>query len=480
MHSQFSIKQMNNNLSAYSEVWRSCLLTIKEQIPFEDFNRWLKPVVPLEFDGEILKLRVPSQEYAMHIENNFMMLLRPIICNNFGDKIKLKYSIPKQALSSSMRGGDGASAYSSNSAFSQQNNPKDIANPFAIPGIRKINVDPQLSFDLTFENFVEGECNRLARSASWNVAKNPGNTPFNPIFIYGDSGLGKTHIAQAIGIEVKKRFPDKNVLYVNAHKFQTQYQNATLKGEVNDFVMFYQMMDVLIIDDIQEFASKPGTQTVFFNIFNHLHLSKKQIVLTADKPPVELKDIMERLITRFKWSLSVKLSTPDYETKYKIIQNKFKQSGVVISDEIVNFLAVNIKANIREIEGAVNLFIANTRFLNCPASIALAKEILEPYVRVEKKEVTHDIVIDTICDHFGVTKAQLDSDKRTSNVALARQTTMYFCKRFTQMSLKAIGASIGGRNHSTVLHAYKRICDLYETDKNFQQTIREIEAKLGK
>lgn len=468
---------MLNYSTSYNEIWRNCLITMRDKVPFEEFNRWLKPVVPLEFDGEVLKLRVPSEEYVMHIETHFMMLLRPIICDNFGDKIRLKYSIPQQASKRSTSNAEGD--LSIINAYSAQTNPQNIKNPFIIPGIRKVIVDPQLCFDYTFENFVEGECNRLARSASWSVAMDPGNTSFNPIFIYGDSGLGKTHIAQAIGIEVKKRYPDKNVLYVNAHKFQTQYQNATLKGEINDFVLFYQMIDVLIIDDIQEFASKPGTQNVFFNIFNHLHLSKKQIILTADKPPVELKDIMERLITRFKWSLSVKLSTPDYDTKYKIIITKFKNSGIDINPEVAAFLATNIKANIREIEGAVNLFIANTRFLNTAATVELAKDILEPYVKVEKREITVDYIIDTICDHMNITKEKLMSKKRTSDIALARQIAMYFCKHFTPMSLKAIGSAIGGKDHATVVHANKRISDLCETDKNFKQTIDEITSKMS-
>ncbi len=467
---------MHKDTNTYTEGWHNCLVSMRNKVSYEEFNRWLKPVVPLEFDGEVLRLKVPSKEFIMHIEQHFMMHLQPIICSNFGNKIRLKYAIPQQANQTQHQAKDGG--MSAIKEYSNQTNPKQIKSPQTIPGLRKVVVDPQLCFDYTFENFVEGECNRLARAASWSVAMNPGKTSFNPIFIYGDSGLGKTHIAQAMGIEVKKRFPEKNVLYVNAHKFQTQYQNATLKGEVNDFVMFYQMIDVLILDDIQEFASKPGTQNVFFNIFNHLHLSKKQIILTADKPPVELKDIMERLITRFKWSLSVKIEAPDYDTKYKIISNKFQQNNLSISEEIIDFLATSITANVREIEGAVNLFVANARFLNAPATIQLAKQILEPYVKVQKREITVDYIIDTIAERFNVTKEQFFSNKRTSDIVLARQTAMYFCKECTTLSLKAIGGVIGGKNHATVVYSYNRIKDLYKTDKNFRQTIDEIKNKI--
>ncbi|MFI3321013.1 MAG: chromosomal replication initiator protein DnaA [Rikenellaceae bacterium] len=467
---------MTSNQNIHNEMWHNCLKTIREQVSNEEFNRWLKPVVPLDFDGEILRLRVPSEEYVMYIETNFMSRLRPIICSIFGNKIRLKYSVPN---SFSQQNSDNATSNSSINNFVAHSNGNSYKNPFVIPGVKKMIVDPQLCFDLTFENFIEGECNRLARSASWSVAMNPGNTSFNPIFIYGDSGLGKTHIAQAIGIEVKKRFPEKNVLYVTANKFQTQYQNATLKGEINDFVLFYQMMDVLIIDDIQEFASKPGTQNVFFNIFNHLHLSKKQIVLTADKSPVELNDIMERLITRFKWSLSVKLSSPDYQTKCQIIRKKFKEeNNMAVNDDVVDFLANSIKANVREVEGAVSLFIANTKFLNTPASVELARKILEPYVKIERREITSDIIIDVICNHFSISKEKLLSSSRSNDIATPRQTAMYFCKKYTQMSLKAIGGAIGGKNHATVVHAHNRISDLYETDKNFRQTLDEIEMKL--
>lgn len=465
---------MRNNVTKHTEGWHNCLISMREKVSQEDYNRWLKPVVPLEFDGEVLRLRVPNKEFVMYIEQNFMTLLQPIICNNFGNKIRLKYAIPQQA--NTFQGKDGG--MNSIKDFSSQNNPKFIKNPQAIPGLRKVVVDPQLCFDYTFENFVEGECNRLAKAASWSVALNPGKTTFNPLFIYGDSGLGKTHIAQAIGIEVKKRFPDKNVLYVNAHKFQTQYQNATLKGEVNDFVLFYQMIDVLIIDDIQELASKPGTQNVFFNIFNHLHLSKKQIILTADRPPVELKDIMERLITRFKWGLSVKMEAPDYDTKYKIIKTKFEQSGINVSEDIIDFLARSITANVREIEGAVNLFVANARFLNTPATIELAMQILKPYVKVEKKVVTIDFIIDITCDRFGISREQFFSNKRTSDIALSRQIAMYLCKEYTTLSLKAIGSAIGGKNHATVVYSCNRIKDLYNTDKNLKTAIDEIKSKL--
>ena len=293
------------NTQTYSDIWQNCLSRIKEQTSEEEFVKWFKPIVPLDFDGTTLRLRVPNESYVYHIEKNYIPFLKPIIHQLFGLKTRLRYAVPKSEPKTMT-----ITQESDNSAinkFITQTDTANIKNPFIIPGIKKIVIDPQLNPNYTFDNFIEGECNRLARSAGLAVAVNPGKTPFNPLYIYGDSGLGKTHIVQAVGMEVRQRHPELQVLYVSMNKFQSQFQNAAIKGELNDFIHFYQMIDVLIIDDIQELAGKEKTQNAFFNIFNHLQLSGKQLVLTSDKPPVELKDIEQRLLTRFKWGLSAQL-----------------------------------------------------------------------------------------------------------------------------------------------------------------------------
>ena len=364
------------------------------------------------------------------------------------------------------------------SRFATQNDTANIKNPFIIPGLKRVRIDPQLNPNYTFSTFIEGECNRLGRSAGMSVAVNPGTTPFNPLYIYGDSGLGKTHIAQSIGHEVLQRHPELQVLYVSMNKFQAQFQTAHKRGEIPDFIHFYQMIDVLIIDDIQELTGKPGTQNVFFNIFNHLHLSGKQLILTSDKPPVELKDIEDRLLTRFKWGLSTQLNQPDHDTKVKIIRAKAQKMGAQISEEIVQFLADNISANVREIEGALSSLVANASFLGRKITTSLAKEILKVYVQLYQKEITIDHIIKVVCEYLNLDFERFNSTERTREIAQARQIAMYLSKQHTKAPLTTIGSAIGGRNHATVLHSCKAVSNLIETDKAFRRQVEEIEKKV--
>ena len=371
---------MQNNTQTYNDTWQHCLDRIRTKTSAEEFEKWFQPIVPLEFDGTTLRLRVPNESYVRQIEKNYIPFLRPIISQLYGQQTRLHYAVPRAAAQQPSVAADADTTPISR--IIAQTDTANIKNPFVIPGVRKIVVDPQLNPNLTFATFIEGECNRLARSAGMSVAVNPGNTPFNPLYIYGDSGLGKTHIVQSIGHEVRQRHPELQVLYVSMNKFQAQFQTAYKNGEIPDFIHFYQMIDVLIIDDIQELTGKTGTQNAFFNIFNHLQLAGKQLILTSDKPPVELKDIEQRLLTRFKWGLSAQLNTPDYETKVKIIRAKARKLGADISDEVVAYLADNISANVREIEGAISSLVANASFLGRKITTSLAKEILKVYVKI--------------------------------------------------------------------------------------------------
>lgn len=460
----------------YGDVWQMCLSQIKEQTSDEEFSKWFKPIVPLDFDGTTLKLRVPNESYVYHIEKHFIPLLTPIIHQQFGLKTKLRYAVPQaeQPASTVVSDADMTAI----NTFATQTNTTNIKNPFVIPGIRKLVIDPQLNPNYTFDTFVEGDCNRLCRSAGFSVAVDPGATPFNPLYIYGDSGLGKTHIAQAIGMEAKQRRPSMQVLYVSMNKFQAQFTNAVRSGEINDFIHFYQMLDMLIIDDIQELAGKDKTQNAFFNIFNHLHLSNKQLILTSDKPPVELKDIEQRLITRFKWGLSTQLLQPDYETKVKIIRNKAVKLNAEVPQEVVEFLAENINANVREIEGALSSLVANASFLGKKISITLAREILKVYVQFNQREITIEHIRKVVCEYMGLSAEVFNSPKRTREIAQARQIAMYLSKQHTKAPLTTIGAAIGGKNHATVLHACKAISNLMETDKVFCHQVEEIEKKV--
>ena len=466
---------MLNNTQTYSDMWQNCLDRIKAQTSAEEFEKWFQPIVPLEFDGTTLRLKVPNESYVRQIEKNYIPFLRPIISQLYGQQTKLHYAVPRAAAATTST----ADADTGHIArFNTRTDTANIKNPFVIPGLKKIIIDPQLNPNLTFATFVEGECNRLARSAGMAIAVTPGNTPFNPLYIYGDSGLGKTHIVQAIGHEVRQRHPELQVLYVSMNKFQAQFQTAYKNGEIPDFIHFYQMIDVLIIDDIQELTGKTGTQNAFFNIFNHLQLAGKQLVLTSDKPPVELKDIEQRLLTRFKWGLSAQLQTPDYETKIKIIRAKAQRLGAQISDEVVAYLAENISANVREIEGALSSLVANASFLGRKITPTLTKEILKVYVKLHQREITIDRIIEVVCDYLDLDFARFNSTERTREIAQARQIAMYLAKQHTKAPLTTIGASIGGRNHATVLHSCKAVSNLLETDKAFRRQVEEIEQRI--
>ena len=465
------------NAYTNNEVWQVCLNRIKEQTSQVEFAKWFEPIHPISFDGTNLRLMVPNASYVTHIQENYMKIFAQAIMQMYGRQTRLLYSVPNTEEKTPVSANADMTAISRHVA---QTDTSNIMNPFAIPGVRRLRIDPQLNSKYTFSTHVEGECNRLARSAGMTVALTPGSSPFNPLYIYGGSGLGKTHIVQAIGHEVRERHPELQVLYVSTNKFQAQFQTAYKNGEINDFIRFYQMVDVLIIDDIQELTGKAGTQNAFFNIFNHLQLAGKQIILTSDKPPVELKDIEQRLLTRFKWGLSAHVDTPDYPTKLKIIRSKSESMGVPLTEDVVNYLADNISANIREIEGALLSLKANAQYLNRRISTSLAKEVLKAYVHVSQKEISINRITEIVCEYFEISAQDFNSTKRTREVAQARQVAMYLAKQHTKLPLAAIGSAIGGRNHATVLHSCKSVANFMDTDKAFKAQIEELERLVAK
>ena len=458
----------------YTKVWQDCLDRLQLTITEEEYVKWFKPIRPIGFDGSNLRLRVPNESFVVNIEKLFLSRLKPIIMELYGADTQLHYAVPRE-----VRPQQTETTATAVPEFARPIDTAKIQNPFALPGLRRIVIDPQLNLNYTFDNHIEGECNRLARSAGMAVAVSPGSTAFNPLYIYGDSGLGKTHIAQAIGHEVRQRHPELQVLYVSMNKFQAQFQTAYKNGEITDFINFYQMVDVLIIDDIQELTGKVGTQNVFFNVFNHLQMAGKQIILTSDKPPVELRDIEQRLLTRFKWGLSAKIDAPDYETKLKIIRSKSETLGVPLSEEVVTYLANNISANIREIEGALLSIKANALFMGRRVSISLAKEVLKAFVQVTQKEISISRITEIVCQYYNIPEGDFNSSKRTREVAQARQVAMYLAKQYTKSPLATIGSAIGGRNHATVLHSCKAVSNMMETDKIFKAQIEELEKMIS-
>lgn len=467
------------------EIWGKCLQIIKDNVPKNSFRTWFEPIIPLDITENVLTIQVPSTFFYEFIEEQFLDLLKKTLHKVIGPDAKLEYHVVMENNSSSERpytlkipAKDKTVLVNHPVQMPLDLEASSIVNPFIIPGIKKVHVDPHLNPEYTFDNFVEGECNRLARSAGYAVAQNPGGTAFNPLFVYGGSGLGKTHLAQAIGIEVKKNMPDKVVLYVDANKFLTQYMEATRNNNRNDFIHFYQMIDVLIVDDVQYFSKKEGTQEVFFHIFNHLHQHSKQLILTSDKPPVELNGMEQRLLSRFKWGLSADLQEPDFETRIKVLKKKTYKDGIIIKEEILEYIASHITNNIRELEGALISLLAQSTLNKKEITMELAKDMIDKLVKSTRREISIDYIQKVVCNYFSMSVDLLSSKTRKREIVQARQIAMYFAKCMTKASLASIGASIGGKDHATVLHACKTVNNLLETDKRFKSDLEEIEKRL--
>jgi len=364
----------------FNQVWQNCLNVIKDNVSAQGFKTWFEPIKPVKLENKVLTIQVPSQFFYEWLEEHYVTLLKKIIRKELGTEGRLEYSIIMENNQAT------STPYTINIPTSNRKAVKNppvsmpldlgdvpIKNPFIIPGLRKLNIDSNLNPNYSFENFIEGDCNRLARSAGYAVANKPGGTAFNPLLIYGATGYGKSHLAHAIGLEIKNKFPEKTVLYVNSETFTHQFIDAVKNGTVNDFSHFYQMIDVLLIDDVHFFAGKERTQDVFFHIFNHLHQSGKQIILTSDMPPVELQGMEQRLLSRFKWGLSADLQCPSLETLIAILRKKMYADGIDLPDEVVEYLAYSITTNIRELEGALISLIAQSSLNKKAITLDLAK-----------------------------------------------------------------------------------------------------------
>lgn len=473
---------------SHIQIWNDCLEIIKDNLDSSiSFKTWFQPIVPMKIQDQVLTIQVPSTFYYEYLEEQYIDLISKTLRKVVGKNAKLEYSVvmdnnpktQKTPLTVNMPAREHIelkNKYIDAPTYNKEEN--IIKNPFIIPGIRHLHIDSQLNPDKNFQNFVEGDCNKLARSAGLNVAHNPGKTAFNPLFIYGDSGLGKSHLAQAIGIEIKEKHPKKTVLYVDAHTFQNQFAQATLKNERNDFLHFYQMIDVLIIDDVHEFAGKEGTQNAFFQIFNHLHQKNKQLILTSDKPPVELQGLEARLLSRFKWGLSAELTTPDIETRTKILKKQIYNDGITITNDVVEYIANHINSNVRELEGAIISLLAQSTINNKEITLNLAKNVVNKLVKNTQKDISIEMIQETVCDYFNIPIEQLRSKTRKREIVQSRQIAMYFAKNLTKSSLATIGAKIGGKDHATVLHACKTVNNLVDTDKRFKLYIEEIEKRF--
>ncbi len=474
---------MNTDANA---VWNECLSFIKDNIQPQAFKTWFEPIKPIKLADNSLSVQVPSKFFYEWLEEHYVKLLKVALTKSLGEGAKLVYIIRMENTYGNKEPFTEKIPSSNRTYHAPQEidvpikskNP-ELKNPFVIPGIRNIKIESQLNPNYSFDNFLEGDSNRLARSAGMAVANKPGGTSFNPLLIFGGVGLGKTHLAHAIGVEIKDKYPERTVLYISAEKFTQQYIESVKKNTRNDFIHFYQLIDVLIIDDVQFLSGKSGTQDVFFHIFNHLHQNGKQVILTSDKAPVDMQDIEQRLLSRFKWGLSAELQTPDFETRVSILKNKLYKDGVEMSEDIIDYVAKNIKTNVRELEGAIISLIAQSSFNKKEVTIDLAQQIVEKFVKNTKREVSIDYIQKVVSDYFEMDVTTLQSKTRKRHIVQARQLAMFFAKKFTKASLASIGTQIGKRDHATVLHACKTVDNLAETDKQFKKYIEDLTKKFS-
>jgi len=461
-------------------VWNDCLQFIRGQVGEQSFKTWFEPIKPINLSELVLTIQVPSQFFYEYLEEHYVHVLRQVIHNELGPEGRLEYSVIVDSGSSRNQQYVVTLPNQNHNNKWDNHAPKSpsISNPFKMPSledeIRYSNLNPNYDFD----NYIEGDCNRLARSAGLAVAQKPGVTSFNPLMIYGGVGLGKTHLVQAIGNRVSSDNKDNFVLYVSSEKFTTQFTDAIKNNSIQSFTNFYLQVDTLLIDDVQFFAGKEKTQEMFFHIFNHLHQNGRQIVMSSDRPPRDLQGLQDRLLSRFKWGLTADLQMPDFETRMAIIMRKMQSDGILIPDDVVEYLAYSVDTNVRELEGVLISLIAHGTLNKTEINLELAKQTLKNIVHDIESEVGVDYIQKTVGEHFHITVAELKDKTRKKEIVIARQVAMYLCKEYTNHSLKSIGYHFGGRDHSTVIHAVQSVSDAMDVDSKFSEQIQGLKKKM--
>lgn len=465
-------------LASPKALWDNSLLLIKNSVTEQQYNTWFKPIVFESYkpSTKTLLVQVPSPFVYEYLEQNFVDLLSKVLHRNFGEGIRLTYRVvtdKEHKLSQDIEADpDDADMAKQTRECAQQT----AAQPAAPQ--QQEDIDTQLDPKLTFNNYMEGDSNKLPRSVGLSIAEHPNTTQFNPMFIYGPSGSGKTHLVNAIGLKAKQMYPQKRVLYVSARLFQTQYTDAVLHNASNDFINFYQSIDMLIVDDIQEWAGKAKTLNTFFHIFNHLFRNGKRIILACDRPPVELKDMPDRLLTRFSCGLVCELEKPNIQLCVDILSNKIRRDGLKIPVDVISFIAQTCNGSVRDLQGAINGLLAYSIVYNSSIDIRLAERVIKRAVKVDDKPLTIDDIVETVCHHYNVTVTAVNSKSRKRDYVVARQVTMYLAQKYTKMPASRIGKLVGNRDHSTVIHSCSKVEERLKIDAGFSDELISIENGL--
>ena len=461
-------------LASPKALWDNCLALIRENVSEQHYNTWFKPIVFESYKPatKTLLVRVPSTFFYEYLEANFVDLLSKVLHQNFGDGIRLTYRV---VVVKDAPGGTTPLPLDKEDASDISPKLRDPEQNAGAQEAQTEDIETQLDPKLTFNNYMEGESNKLPRSVGLSIAEHPNTTQFNPMFIYGPSGSGKTHLVNAIGVKAKQMYPQKRVLYVSARLFQTQYTDAILHNSSNDFINFYQSIDILIVDDIQDWAGKAKTLNTFFHIFNHLFRNGKRIILASDRPPVDLQDVPDRLLTRFSCGLVAELEKPNIQLCVDILSNKIRRDGLKISKNVITFIAQTCNGSVRDLQGAINGLLAYSIVYNSNIDIRLAERVIKRAVKVDDKPLTIDDIVEKVCTHYNVTTAAVNSKSRKREYVVARQVTMYLAQKYTKMPASRIGKLVGNRDHSTVIHSCSKVEERLKIDHEFSDEIMSIE-----
>ena len=456
-------------------LWKECLALIRENVSEQQFKTWFERIVFESFDKgtKVVLIRVSSSFVYEYLEENYVNLLKKVLCRVFGDNVILNYRVVTDGEHKQTQLYEGAEP----TETSMKPRAKVRANeaPTQLECAVPQQIDPQLNPHLTFKNYIEGNSNKLPRAIGMSIAEHPQNMQFNPFFVFGPSGCGKTHLINAIGVHVKKTYPEKRVLYISARLFEVQYTNAIRRNTINDFILFYQTIDVLIVDDIQEWEDKPGTQNTFFHIFNHLFRNGKRIILASDRPPVALKKMNERLLTRFSCGLIAELEKPNVQLCADILRSKIRHDGLNFPEDVIQYIASTANGSVRDLHGVINSLMAYSVVYNCDIDLGLAERVIKRSVKVEQEPLTVDDIIECVCSHYNVTPANINGRSRKKDYVTARQVSIYLAQKYTKMPATRIGRMVGGRDHSTVIYSCNQVEQRIKYDKKFLNELTSIE-----